>query len=51
MPYPGTLTIAHIIEEVAERLIPILTDAVDFHTWSVFLRSHHCPTKGLSGLL
>ena len=30
MPYPSTLTIAHIIEEVAERLIPILTDAVNF---------------------
>jgi len=47
----GTLIKAHIIDAVAERLIPILTDAVDFHTWSVFLRSHHCPTKGLSGLL
>jgi hypothetical protein len=29
MPYPGTLTIAHIIEEVAERLILISTDALN----------------------
>lgn len=51
MPYSGTLTKAHIIEEVAERLTPILTDAVTFIHGVSFLRSHHCPTKGLSGLL
>jgi hypothetical protein len=42
---------AHIIDALTERLTPILTDAVDFHTWSFFLRSHHRPTKSLSGLL
>jgi len=47
----GNLIKAHIIDVLAERLTPILTDAVNFHAWSVFLRSHHCPTKGLSGLL
>jgi len=29
MPYPGTIAIAHIIKEVAERLIPILTETVN----------------------
>ena len=39
----GTLTKVHIIDSVAERLIPILTDAVEFHSGSVFFRSQ--PTK------
>jgi len=39
----GTLIKAHIIDAVAERLIPILTDAVEFHSGSVFFRSQ--PTK------
>ena len=43
MPKSGTLTKAHIIDSVAERLIPILTDAVEFHSRGVFLRSQ--PTK------
>jgi hypothetical protein len=30
MPYPGNIAMARIIEEVAEKLNPILTDAVNF---------------------
>ena len=47
MPTSGTLTKTQIIEAVAEGLIPILTDAVEFHTRSVFFEITN-PAKGLS---
>jgi hypothetical protein len=41
------LTKTKIIEEVAKRLIPIFTHAIEFHSGSVFVRSQSTKRPGL----